>query len=267
VSQYFFSKDFDFINIIQQSQVCRGHTIGITLSGHGKSSFCYFVKVCDKEYVFKFPRTDFSANTIHYEKKVTDFVRNLVSLSLPNISIEYADNRPFAFYQALAGNNMSDVALDEAECHHLSAELVQFIKKIHSVPHAKIPFDVLSKKRSIELFCRDFNYIPSFGNVEELLEENTLIHGDFHRSNILLDNDKKPCGILDFATFSTGSIYFDLGQMVFSMTEPFNSIFLNEYEKVTGISVNKDKLQRVVSFLDDMINGHYLPFITRGQYV
>ena len=93
-SQYCFNNEFDFIEIIQQNHVCRGCTIEITPSTHGKSSFCYFVRVCDNEYIFKFPRTDFSAKTIAYEKTVTDFARNLVPLSIPNISIEYADNRP-----------------------------------------------------------------------------------------------------------------------------------------------------------------------------
>jgi len=148
----------------------------------------------------------------------------------------------------------------------LTQELAKFIVDFHSIPIESVSYNIGTKRESLELFCKDFDYSPRFDKIADLLEERTLIHGDYHRSNIIL-KDKRLNGVLDFATVSIGSKYFDIGHMMFSMNDKFNKLFIDEYEKAADRKVNWNNIERVISFLDDMINNNYLPFIRRTRNV
>ena len=125
---------------------------------------------------------------------------------------------------------------------------------------------IKSKVEVVKDFCSDFSYEPNFASIQDIIDNDIqLIHGDFHRSNILLNPDKKVCGLLDFATVSVGSLYFDLGHMCFSMDEKFSGHFLSACEERLKVHIDRNKIKRMCEFFDDMINKHYLLFIKKGD--
>lgn len=263
----FFDVNDSFFDIIKEHLFCVGKHIKINPASHGKSSFVFFVTVHNEEYVYKFPRTSFSTFTVNKERFITNSLRSHLFCQIPNITIENHNGRPFVVYKSIKGSNMSDVTFNEAEMISLAKELAEFLIDFHSIPPESISYDIGTKRDSLDKFCRDFDYAPKFAEIENILKEKTLIHGDFHRSNIILDKNKKLKGVLDFATVSVGSKYFDIGHMIFSMTHRFNEIFLDEYEKISKCKIDTDKIKLVVSFLDDMINSNYLPFVRRAHDV
>lgn len=258
----FTAKD-DFNSIIHRTlNVKNSIRISIIPAKHGKSSFVFFVKVAEGEYLFKFPRTKFQARYIAQEKTVSDYIRECVSCAIPQMQIGQIDGRSFTYYKTINGTLLSDVRLSWEDSIHLCKQLVNLLCSIWSINVCELKCDLKTKKEMILDFCADFGYTPDFRIVSDIIDDDKqLIHGDFHRSNILLDENNELKALLDFATFSRGSIYFDIGHMCFSMNEKFSRIFIAECEKQLGCELDKTKIKRVVVFLDELINKHYLPFI------
>lgn len=262
----YFNNNDNFIYIIQSTLYGIASQEDIVQSKHGKSSYVFFVNTENGAYLFKFPRTDFQVNNIEREKIVTDAIRQYIDCKIPDISIGSFQNKKFAYYQLIKGNNMSDVDLDDCEQFTLSLQLANIISNFTNIKANDINLKLKTKREIIEEFCKDFSYKPDFSSIEDVIDDNeNIIHGDFHRSNILLDSHKNLCGLLDFSTFCYGSIYFDIGHMCFSMYEQFNEKFINACEQYLNKSLDINKLKRVISFLDDMINKHYLPYIKKGD--
>ncbi len=261
-----FNNNDNFIHIIQSTLCSIVHVKSIVPSKHGKSSYVFFVNTANGEYLFKFPRTDFQVKNIEREKIVTDAIRQYIDCKIPDISIGSFQNKKFAYYLLINGYNMSDVVLDDYEQNVVSLQLANLIQNITKINATNINIKLKTKRELIEEFCNDFLYCPDYSNISDIIDDNdSLIHGDFHRSNILIDSHKNVCGLLDFSTFCYGSIYFDIGHMCFSMYEQFNKKFVNACEQRLGKSLEFDKIKRVINFLDDMINRHYLPYIKKGD--
>lgn len=262
----YFTIDDDFNYIIEFFNPSKD--IEINKCNHGKSSFVYYVKIDNKDYIYKFPRTCFQTKFFKKEEYITNLLNNYFSVRIPHIKILKYENKELIYYDLIDGNNMSDIALNDKEYEVLCYELANFLKELYTINVETFDFPLETKKDNIENFCKDFNYKPNFSIIEDIINDNSnVIHGDFHRSNIIVDNNKHLNGILDFSTLSIGSVYFDLGHMCFSMNEQFNKLFLNICEKVLGIKIDMDKINRTIHFLDEMINKNYLPYIRSKNHV
>lgn len=263
-----FSKMTDFINIIKSNYLINNHQFCTESDNHGKSSFVFFVKCDNEEFVFKFPRTVFQSNLLKYEYEVLHRLNNKFDFLVSDYRV-FNDNldRPYVAYSKVNGFNMADFQFSDLELERLSFVLAKEIYKIHSLTTNDLNgLEIHTKKNLLDSFCEDFNYIPDYSLISDLLEENTFIHGDFHRHNILLNNNKEFVAILDFATFSKGSIYFDLGHMILSVKSPhFRVKFIENYEKISRKKINIDKLERVIKFIYTLINENYLVYINNKE--
>ena len=229
---------------------------------NGKSSFCFSVKTEVANYIFKFPRTVFQYRGVNYEKEVVRFLCDRIDCEIPEINI-FADTnkRPYIVYKQIEGEDMADVNLSNEEVRILCRQLVKNLICIHSIKLEELSFPIITKKQSLTNFAAEFNYCPKFNLIEDMLAENTVIHGDFHRKNIILSAHNNLSGIIDFTTFSAGSIYFDIGHFVFSAKYELGTVFLEEYQNAANIKINENKLTRIIDFLDDLIKKNYLPYI------
>ncbi|MDE6059083.1 MAG: aminoglycoside phosphotransferase family protein [Clostridia bacterium] len=253
----------DFEKIIAQCPIIiNSRFLNAIPLNNGKSSFCFSVQTDNAKYIFKFPRTIFQYRSVEYEKSVVSSLYKRIICEIPKINVYVdGDMRPYIVYEQIEGEDMADTKLTEDEARNLCRQLVQNLIRIHSLKQEDLNFPLITKKQSLINFSAEFNYQPKFDLIEDVLAENSVIHGDFHRKNIILDTHKKLSGIIDFTTFSTGSIYFDIGHFVFSTKEGLGTIFLDEYQRVTNMKIDEDKLTRVIDFLYDLIKKNYLPFI------
>ena len=172
-------------------------------------------------------------------------------------------NRPYIVYSKIEGYNMADFVFSDLDYEKISLELAKEIYRVHSINSKDIEgVELYTKKELLDMFCSDFDYIPDYSHISEMLNDETLIHGDFHRHNILLNDRKEVVAILDFATFSKGSIYFDIGHMILSVKSPAFSVkFIENYEKISQKKLDKNKLKSVIDFIYTIINENYLPYI------
>lgn len=230
---------------------------------HGKSSDIFLVETVEKTYIFKFPKTNYQNLSFIKERFNCNLFYDLLDVKTPFINITDYKGLKCIFYEAIDGRNLSDVFFDTEEIKCLAKQLSKLLKQFNEIgcQNRKV-LSLKTKKEELLEFSRDFGYVPKFNLIQDILDENeTVIHGDFHRSNILVDQNKNICGLLDFATVCYGSLYFDIGHMIFSMSEPFNTYFLLECENQFKRKFDKDKIDRILIFLDDLINKHYLPYI------
>lgn len=263
-----FIKTTDFINIIESNCIIKKRQFCTESDNHGKSSFVFFVKCEDEEYVFKFPRTVFQSDLLNYEYEVLLRLNNKFDFLVSNYRV-FNDNldRPYVAYNKIKGVNMADFQFSDLELERLSFVLAKEIYKIHCLSSNDLKgLEIHTKRNLLDNFCKDFNYTPDYSLISDLLDEDTFIHGDFHRHNILLNNNKEFVAILDFATFSKGSIYFDLGHMILSVKSPlFREKFIENYEKISRKKINIDKLERVMKFIYTLINENYLLYINNKE--
>lgn len=263
----YFTINDEFSSIISRVLNCDVGQIEIQRSQHGKSSFVFFVYFHRESFLFKFPRTTFQAESILYEDNMARFFVDKFNFNVPLIRVYYDEEIPFSVYPLIDGTNMSDVRLSDYDISRLCNQLAEILVVFKQADFCSIKTKLKTKEQLIRDFCRDFEYSPDFTLIEDIIcDDIGLIHGDFHRSNILLNKSKNISGLLDFATVSIGSIYYDLGQMCFSMNEKFNDIFVATCEQRLNLKFDRNKIKRMVEFLDNMINKNYLPFIRR-QYV
>lgn len=266
-NNFIYNSNDNFEEIIYQCPIIlnRRSIIDVPLS-KGKSSFSFSVRIEDAKYIFKFPRTMFQYRSLVYEKKVVHYLADKIICDIPNINIFFdVKMRPYIVYKQIEGEDMADVGLSDKEIQILCKQLVQNLLLIHSIKIEDLGFPIITKKASLIDFAAEFNYQPKFSLIEDLLNDDSVIHGDFHRKNIILDVHKNLSGIIDFTTFSTGSIYFDIGHFVFSTKEKLGTTFLEEYQKAANIKINDNKLTRIIEFLDDLIKKHYLPYINSQE--
>jgi serine/threonine protein kinase len=257
-----FKSSDDFVAIIKRGLLIDSEPIDIIRSKHGKSSFVFYATQDDKTYLFKFPRTLFQSNYLIHEERITKELKSKFPYRIPEIEIRQDGGRLYAFYELIDGSNMSDVALNNAETETVCLELANILSIFSSINYKNLNVPIKSKVEVVRDFCTDFSYTPDFDTIQDIIDNDIqLIHGDFHRSNILLNSEKKVCGLLDFATVSLGSLYFDLGHMCFSMNEKFNKYFLMACENKLKVHIDRKKIKRMCAFFDDMINKHYVPFI------
>lgn len=260
------SKD-DLQKIIKQCPlISKSGYITVAPLNNGKSSFCFRVQTEATNYIFKFPRTMFQYRGVEYEKDVVHFLYDRMKCEITQINIFFDSNmRPYIVYKQIGGEDMADVRLSYEETRILCHQLVQSLLCIHSIKIDELSFPIITKKQSLTNFAAEFKYCPKFSLIEDMLTENSVIHGDFHRKNIILDIHKNLSGIIDFTTFSTGSIYFDIGHFVFSTKDVLGTMFLEEYQRAANIKIDENKLTRIIDFLNDLIKKNYLPFINSQE--
>ena len=221
-----FNRNTNFEEIIQSNSFIKRRRFCIKLDNHGKSSFVFFVKCESEEFVFKFPRTQFQAKLLIYENQILKKIKNKLTHAISDHTLFYDFmNRPYIVYSKIEGYNMADFVFSDLDYEKISLELAKEIYRVHSINSKDIEgVELYTKKELLDMFCSDFDYIPDYSHISEMLNDETLIHGDFHRHNILLNDRKEVVAILDFATFSKGSIYFDIGHMILSVKSPAFSV-------------------------------------------
>lgn len=260
---YIFDSKDNFESIILKCPLSfNKQCLNLTPLLNGKSSFGFSVLIDGVSYVFKFPRTKFQHSYLKYEKTVSQYLNKKLACRIPQIDVFLDElNRPYIVYKQIVGTDMSNLDLSHRETERLCKQLVQNLLRIHSINKNELNFSIITKKQSLLSFASDFHYEPKFSMIEDLLNEDSVIHGDFHKKNIILDDENNLSGLIDFTTFSTGSIYFDIGHFVFSTKESIWSVFLKEYQVAAQVKIDDNKLSRVIDFLDDLIKKHYLPYI------
>lgn len=200
--------------------------------GRGWDNDAYVV---NGAFVFRFPRRRMAAELLAGEARVLPKVKGRVPLPVPDPRYLGAPEGdypyPFAGYALLPGETADRVLLDDDARAALAPVLAAFLRALHDVPvRDDMPGDVI---RRTDLTLRTGLLVEKLGRVEgdpapgvsaaEVIERARelsrtpphvgrprLVHGDLYARHLLLDDEQRLCGVIDWGDVHAGDPALDL---------------------------------------------------------
>ena len=209
-------------------------------------------------YILKFPRTK-DHSYINKEIKVTQLLKNIVSVNIPEIYIYETNDLWFCRYEKVDGYNFNLVKyekLSEETKNKLALQLSNFMNELHKSTNdvsEKIKDNLQSSwSINLERIGQEFNNSKIFA-IEGLLVEivnnhkNLFVneqnlrfgHFDLHGSNLLLDKEHSNLiGVIDFGNAKFGDIHQDFSSIALSSIDFMERVIVS-YEKISNRNINK----------------------------
>ncbi|MGG2015492.1 phosphotransferase family protein [Bacillus sp. S10(2024)] len=219
------------------------------------------VLIVNENIVFRFPKYKEGIAKLIAETKLLEKIQSYVSLPIPCPSYQHFQSmepgKVFSGYNKINGEpfwNTTFFQLSEEEQSTSTAQLVNFLKELHSIPVPEISSilkgdiaDIYSEIESLYFQLKEklFSYMKESArkdvsqSFEAYLSDNShftfqpcLIHGDFGMTNILYDGEKnRISGIIDFGGASIGDPAYDFAGLLSSygshFLERFSSLYPN----------------------------------------
>ena len=211
----------------------------------------------NEQYVFRFPRKKVAAKFLEKEKELLPVLAKILPLSIPNpVMVGEADHGyPWLFlgYQIVSGKPPSSLCPQDRD--QSAASVAYFLKELHQFPVSEAirlgvekddlhrP-DILNRKPKLNenlekayekgLLKRD-DKLDSFIEEVEPIEYEPFVcltHGDFHIRNVLIDEDKKISGVIDWGDSHIGHPSVDLSFLFSYFSKKGRERFFQIYGEV-----------------------------------
>ena len=211
-----------------------------------------------KSYFFRFPRNPFWSKMIVKDAAVCNFVDGKTSFYTPQMKLYYDKNgRPFSVHQKIEGYTLGDriYHLSHTALTGAAYDVAKFIKELSGIDLRDAPSKV---KYPLSKFLHELDYEHYKEHIDEdhkyikNTESNNLVHGDLNLGNILLDDDDKMIGVIDFCFAGTGNPNMDVARML-SRPAPkeFEDALLNCFDKN-----DSDEIARMKTAWKHIDNGY-----------
>ena len=229
------------------------------------------VKTDDGSYFFRFPRNPFWAKMIVKDAAMCNFVEGKTSFYTPQMKLCYSsDKRPFSVHKKIEGYTLGDriYHLSHTALTGVAYDIAKFIKELSAVDLKNAPAKV---KYPLSRFLKELDYEhyeKHLDNDHEIIAETervNLVHGDLNLGNILLDENDRVIGVIDFCFAGTGNPNMDVARIV-SRPAPkeFEEVFLAQFENMEEIAKMKKVWQDIDNGYAEHIRLHF-PEINLNQ--
>lgn len=224
-------------------------------------------------YFFRFPRNPFWSRMIVKDAAVCNFVDGKTSFYTPQMKLYYDDSgRPFSVHQKIEGYTLGDriYHLSHTAITGVAYDAAKFIKELSGIDLRGAPKEV---KFPLSEFLHELDYEHYEKHIDadhEYIREtegNSLVHGDLNLGNILLNEDNKMIGVIDFCFAGTGNPNMDVARMISRPApEEFQEKFLRQFDKsdTNEISRMKEAWQHIDNGYAEHIRTHF-PEINLNQ--
>ena len=230
--------------------------------GEGYDSKAYLI---NDEYIFKIK---FSANKkkgYEKEKAIYDFLnRNLnTDIKIPNVEYSYiSDEISILGYKEIKGKFLNPKlysTLSQEEKNQLKKDIANFLRLMHDLDYSKISSYTVDNKQNVleeyqllrdtiydSLTDIEKQYIESFMqrlNSTDIFDgKMCLCHNDFSCNHLLLDDNNRLCGIIDFGDSGIIDEYCDFIYLLEDSEEELGHEFGEDVLKLYGsIDIEKAK--------------------------
>ncbi len=234
----------------------------IEVIGNGYDSVAYIV---NDEHIFKMK---FSANKkkgYEKEKAIYDFLNRKLhtDIEVPNIEYSYiSDEISILGYKKIKGKFLNPavyLSMSEEEKEILKYDIAKFLRQMHDLDYADIKSYTIDNKQNVleeyqllrdtiydSLTYIEKQYIESF--MERLKtttvfdDKKCLCHNDFSSNHLLLDENNKLVGIIDFGDSGIIDEYCDFIYLLEDSEEEIGSKFGKDIlELYENIDIDKAK--------------------------
>ena len=194
-------------------------------------------------YFFRFPRNPFWSRMIVKDAAVCNFVDGKTSYYTPQMQLCYdAKGRPFSVHKKIEGYTLGDriYHLSHTAITGVAYDAAKFIKELSKIDLNEAPEEV---KYPLSEFLHELDYEHYEKHIDadhEYIREtdgNSLVHGDLNLGNILLDENDKMIGVIDFCFAGTGNPNMDVARMISRPApEEFEKAFLAYFDNTEEIT-------------------------------
>ena len=173
-----------------------------------------------KSYFFRFPRNPFWSKMIVKDATVCNFVEGKTSFYTPHMKLLRDKNgRPFSVHEKIDGYTLGDriYHLSHTALTGAAYDVAKFIKELSNINLKSAPQKV---KYPLSKFLHELDYQHYKTHIDDdhafikNTESDQLVHGDLNLGNILLDQNDKMVGVIDFCFAGTGNPNMDVARML-----------------------------------------------------
>lgn len=228
------------------------HSISVLGSGH--DSVAYLV---NDSYVFKIK---YSSNSSSYERemKIYEFLNDNLSSNIKIPKIEYSyigDDNQILGYRKINGKFLTPdlyMTLSDEDKLVLKRDIASFLRNMHDLDYSSISSYSIDTKHDMLEKCElllsssifdsltesERDYIDRFidrVNTTLVFEgRKCLCHNDFSCNHILLDDNNKLCGLIDFGDSGICDEYSDFVYLLEDSNEEIGSSFGEDVLRLYG---------------------------------
>lgn len=203
-------------------------------------------------YFFRFPRNPFWSKMIVKDATVCNFVDGKTSYYTPQMKLCYdKEHRPFSVHKKIEGYTLGDriYHLSHTAITSAAYDVAKFIKELSNIDLRSAPEKV---KYPLSDFLHELDYEHYNSHIDadhafiKSTESNKLVHGDLNLGNIILDQNDKVIGIIDFCFAGTGNPNMDVARII-SRPAPkeFQQNFLSYFGNIEEIERMKLAWQNI----------------------
>jgi len=225
----------------------------------------------DGAYFFRFPRNPFWSKMIVKDATVCNFVDGKTSYYTPQMELHYdSKKRPFSVHKKIEGYTLGDriYHLSHTALTGAAYDVAKFIKELSSI-------DLKSAPEKVKYPLSDFLYELDHEHYAEHIDEDheyiketelaNLVHGDLNLGNVLLDENDKVIGVIDFCFAGTGNPDMDAARILSRpVPKEFEEAFLAQFTNKEEIERMKTAWKHIDAGYADHIRTHF-PEINLNQ--
>jgi aminoglycoside phosphotransferase (APT) family kinase protein len=184
----------------------------------------------DERLIFRFPQRAIAAPLIENEIEFMPAISEQLSIPVPKPmyagAAQFGYPWRFAGYSFVRGITACSKTLTLAERRMLAEDLAHFLRSLHDIDaatlHAPLPPDRIGKLDPAKL------------NVDEEppAVSPVVVHGDLYARHLLLDEDNRLCGVIDWGDLHFGHPAVDLSVVHMMVPPRDHAIFLDAYGDV-----------------------------------
>jgi aminoglycoside phosphotransferase (APT) family kinase protein len=223
-------------------------------------------------FVFRFPRRTLGATLLEAELRVMPAIapRLPLTVSCPIYKGTPSERFawPFAGYEFIPGRTACSARLTSQQRRELAVPLSRFLRALHSVPfdfaraHGAVPdplgrFDMsfrVGQARQRLGYIADhnlFNRVPALLAVidsappDYVTRFDVLVHGDLYSRHLIIDDDGRAAGIIDWGDVHLGNPAADLMVAWTLLAPDARQVFLSQYGGVDELTWRMSRFRAV----------------------
>jgi aminoglycoside phosphotransferase (APT) family kinase protein len=224
----------------------------------------------NKEYIVRFPKTEFFSKQIEKDVFVSNFLNQELNIPTSKMKLMCDNGRFYSMHEKIKGCSLNEVLpLNKKDMSNLAIEIARYFYKLHSYNIEKLPiklkgryYDFLSNLPKLS----NYDYSIFNGMLQDEMEEKqVLINGDLTTKNIIVDENNQINAFIDFSFCGICDIYTDLSVIgCICIDEDFFYKILEEYEKISGKKLKMHKIQDRLK-MRNYINEQYVRYMIENH--
>lgn len=242
-------------------------------------------------YVFRFPRRELAVRLIEIESRVLPEIAAALPLAIPVPLFvgQPSDALPWPFhgYAQLPGTTADRAQLGAHERERAAAPIASFLRALHAhAPPAQAPPDEIRRldlaQRSPQIEARlaeacKHGLVDDPAPFEAVLADvpaswtpdaAQLVHGDLYARHVLVDDERLPCGVIDWGDVHRGDPALDLGLAHGFLPPRARGAFRDAYGPISDDTWRVARFKALHHALSIVVYGHDVndaPLLAEGR--